>query len=198
VLHFLQDGLGDLGIETGPALFTQLETAEKRERVLDRHLGDIPDALPRHQHRETFGTQPPAPAGGTGLLDHEGFELFARRVRLRLLISPLDVLQHAAPPRLVRAVEAGRIPLIGERLAGNAVENRLASRRWEIAPRSIEAELERLRQRREDHLPYISGRFTPGENDPLENRKGVIAHHQVLVHLALRAEARAGRTGTKG
>src|SRR5439155_9010434 len=133
-------------------------------------------------------------ARGTRLFDHISLELVAHAVRGGLAVALLDVLEDAGPARLVRAVPALAVVLIGERAARRALQEALLHDRGEILPWRVEVELVRPGQRRQHHLAQVPARLAPREDHALEDRQTGIAEHQVGVDLATRAQPRAVRT----
>ena len=166
---FFEDRLGDFGVETGAAIAAQRNAREELERLAHGQRHDVADALAGHEDGQALRLEAPAPASRTGLLHHVLLELLADCVRRRLAIALFDVIEHAFPARLVRAVPAFAVVLIRDRLAGCALEQNLLHGRRQVAPRCIEIELVSARQRREDHLPQIAARLTPGQHHPLKN-----------------------------
>src|SRR4029078_4738416 len=86
---------------------------------------------------------------------------------------------------------------LGARFLRRPVEDRIAHRLWQLAPRRVEIELDVTRERREHDLPQISARLSPGENHTLENRDARIAEDELFAHLPPRAESTAFRTGAE-
>src|SRR5438094_686970 len=148
VLHFLEDGPGDLRVESGPAVAAQRQSLEEPHSFGHREVHHVAETLPADQHREALGTQPLASARGTRLFDHISLELVAHAVRGGLAVALLDVLEDAGPARLVRAVPALAVVLIGERAARRALQEALLHDRGEILPWHVEVGRVRPGQRR--------------------------------------------------
>jgi len=198
VVHFLQNGPRDFGIQPGTTARPQRDLREKVERFPHGERDDFADALAGDQDRQALRFETAAAARGAWLFDHELLELLAHRIGRRFAVALVDVIEHALPARFIRAMPALAVVLIGDRLSGRAVEQNLLDRGRQITPRGIEIELVCLGERGQHHFPYISARLTPRQHDTLENRQTVVAQHELGVHLAPRAESRAVGTGTVG
>src|SRR5207245_1839238 len=100
--------------------------------------------------------QPFAAARGARLLDHVFLELLAHAVGGGLAVAPLHVLQDSLPARLILPVPALARILERELLARRTRQDDLLHRRREILPRTVQIELERARETRQDHLPHVA------------------------------------------
>ena len=62
VAHFLQDGAGDLGVESGASLRAQRHGVEEDARLGDRELDELADVPPVHRDRERLRLEAAAAA----------------------------------------------------------------------------------------------------------------------------------------
>src|SRR5207249_6195699 len=142
--------------------------------------------------REALGLEPAPVAGPARHLDQELLELLAYRVARRLVIAPLDVLEDAFPLGLVVAPgpPAGAVaPPEPERPSRRAVQQGLARRRGQRAPRRPGVEAESPGEHRKHRLPQVARGLAPGEHHPLEDRDARVAQDQIDVHLTAGAQA---------
>src|SRR6185295_11321303 len=79
----------------GRLTLAELQRAEEAARVLDREAHDIGDGAPVDLEAEGLGPQARAAAGRARALGHEGLDLLARLLRLRLAIAAVERLHHA-------------------------------------------------------------------------------------------------------
>src|SRR5437879_8141880 len=101
--HFLEDGPRDLWIQSCAAVATQRYLREEVERLAYGKRHDLADVLAGHHDGEALRLETPAAACGARLLHHVLLELLAHRVRRRLAVALLDVIEHALPCRILRA-----------------------------------------------------------------------------------------------
>src|SRR5690606_6465642 len=122
---------------------------------------------------------------------HEFLELITHRVGRRLLIATHHVREHALPRLAVCARSAART--VGElHLAPTgAVHDTAAYLLRQLAPRRVRIELIVLGQAGDDGLAQMPGRFTPRQDDTLEQRDDRIPNDECGADLATRAETAA-------
>ena len=139
VADLLQDAMGDL-VALGVELLRQpLGPVDRR---LDREQADFADVLAVDLDRQRLGLQAEAVAGLARRRAHVALDLLARPLALGLLVAALEVGDDALErlSHLVRAqaVVVGEADLLGPR----AVEDRVARRLGQLAPRPVEPELD--------------------------------------------------------
>src|SRR4029077_11341320 len=188
VVHLLEDGPGDLGVEPRTAVAAQRNALEERQRVRHGEVHHVADALAVQQYRQALRTQPLAVARRARLLDHELLQLLPHAVGRGLPVATLDVFQAAVPARFILPAPALAVVLERQRLSWRPRQDALVRLRGQRAPRSIEVELERARQAGQDLLADVAAGLAPREDHAFQDRQARIAEHEVRVHLATRTQ----------
>ena len=163
------------------------------ERLGDRQRGDVRDVPAVHGHREDLRAQPPAPAGGARLLDHELLELGPDVLRLRLLEPPLEVRHDALERRDVAVLAALVAVADDDLLVLRGVEEELDRLVRQVLDRRRDAPAARREHRLGDlHPPAISvGILFHGHQRAGLDALRPVRDHEVRVDDQLRAQARA-------
>src|SRR5207247_6090743 len=147
----------------------------------------VTDAFPRHPDRQALGLEPPAAARRARLLDHVLLELLANGVGCGFAVALFYVIEDALPARLIRAVPALAVILVGDRFPGSALEQDLLHRGRQVAPRRIQVELVSPRECPQPHFAQLATRLAPGQHDPCENAQTLVAQDQAGINLARHA-----------
>ena len=175
--------------------FSQVETVEERDRRADRQLGNVRDVSAGHRHGQGLGLEPASVARGTRLVRHVALELGLQVLRLRLLVTPLQVGDHTLERRLVPARVAVLV-LVAEPdlLVPRAVQQDVALLLGQLRPRLVHVDAEVLADRLEQ-LRVEELRLAPCRDRAVAQRQRRVGHHQVAIDHELKADAGADRAG---
>src|SRR5206468_3942290 len=166
-------------------LLTQRHSLEELQGFRDGQLCQLSDVPLRDGDRQSFSLEPPSSAFGTWHRHHVGLELGTHSVRVGLCITTLDVAEHSLPWEV-----ALLLPVV-------AVKDAIPYCLRQLAPRRIQIELVRTRERRKDHFAQVALRLAPWDYYALENGDAVIAENELLAHAPAGAEPTAGWTRTE-
>ena len=165
------------------------------DRGLHRKQAHFADVLAVDLDRERLGLEAEAVAGLAGRRAHVALDLLARPLAFRLLVAALEIGDHALE-RLPDLVGAQAV-VIGEAdfLVARAIEDRVAARLRQFAPRPVEAELI-VAPKRLQRLQIIGrARLRPGRDRAALEALLRVGHDQRRIDGQVRAQAPADRTG---
>ena len=204
--HTLEEAQAGLDLLQNPRgnahfLLAQLQVLHKVQGVGHRLAAEGVDVDAPHRDSQCLLPQAASAAVGTGPVAHALLQIPPGRVRLGLLIAPLQIVADA-----LKGLHEGALavlPLIGELelLPLRAVEDDVHHLGGQILHRGGEFEFVLLGQGVKVH----PGDAVPldvvpaaGRDGPLQDGEVLVGDDEVGVHLPLRAQARTGGTGPVG
>ena len=149
-------------------------------------------------HRQGLWLQAEALAGGAGLGGHVAGNFLPRPFAVGFEIAALQIADHALEG-LAHVIGAQPV-VIGKAdgvLAG-AEENGVAGLFGQIGPEGAQGELEVLAQGFQGLVVIGRGRFRPGRDGALAQRRLRIGDHQLRIDLLLGAQPATGGAGAEG
>ena len=174
----------------------QLELCEILLGVGQAETRRIGDRVAVHQDGEDLRLEPVAVARQAGHFAQVLRPTLALRIGVGLHVLSLDVRHDALEARGVPHLPAVAVlPLDGD-LVVLPAEDRLLHVESQIAPRSVERELQVGGEPFEEPLVVLEQSLAlrrPGNEDALPDRQLLVGQHEVDVHRHARAEAGAGR-----
>ena len=167
----------------------------------DRHRAEIHNAHPTDRHGEAHVRQPLAVTLRAGPLRHAALQLFAHRVRLRLLKPPLHIVHNALKRPLQRPAPVRAFIVDRQVLTLRAVQDHVERFLRQLPDGHGQREMVLLRQRLEIHpRDGIIPQIVParGLDGSVEDGLVPVRNDEIGVGHELRAKARADRARAVG
>ena len=186
----LEEPLGDHLLAFG-----QLQGVDEGAGVADRQIGELGDVEPVDRDGERLGLEAGALAGSARDLAHELLELVALGVGFGLLVTTLDVGDHALVGGVVGALPSVAVLVADVDLLVGAVQQDLALRLGQPLERGVEIDVVRLAHGVEHAVPVLERGAGPGRERSLVDRQVLVGDDELGVDLEPRAEPVARGTG---
>ncbi len=186
----LQQPLGDHVLA-----LREVDVVDEREGLADGQPGELRDVEATHRDRQRLRPQAHPFAGTARDLAHELLEPLALRLRIRLLVTPLDVGHDAFEGGVVRALAPVPVLVAHEDLLGGAVHQDLALGLGQPLPRGVEIDAVGLPDGVEDAVPVLERGARPGRQGTVVHAEVGIGNHELRVDLQTRAEPVARGAG---
>ena len=146
VFDLLQNALGNTHL-----LLREREPIDEGDLLRHAHARKAVDVHAAHRHRQRLAPQPASLTGRAGALAHALLQLRAHTLALRLLIAPLQVVDHTLEGLIQHALAARLIVLQLQLFALRAVEDDVHDLVTQLLHRLAQREVILLRQRVEVH-----------------------------------------------